>query len=33
MNDSAPMGWGKYIFVAEFLLTNYDIKLKPKKRG
>jgi hypothetical protein len=27
-NDSAPIGWGKYIWVAECLLANYTIKRK-----
>jgi len=26
MNDDAPIGWGKYIFVAECLLKRYEIK-------
>lgn len=31
MNDSAPLGWGKYIFAAECLLANFDITPKPDK--
>lgn len=30
-NDNAPIGWGKYIWIAECLLANYDIKKKPAK--
>ena len=29
-NDNAPIGWSKYIYVAECLLNNYDIKRKEK---
>lgn len=25
MNDSAPIGWGKYIYVAECMHNNYNI--------
>jgi len=28
VNDSAPLGWSKYIFEAECLLSNYEIKRK-----
>ena len=31
MNDRAPLGWGKYIVVAECLHTYYEIKRKPGK--
>lgn len=27
-NDNAPIGWGKYIYVAEYLLRSYEIKRK-----
>jgi len=27
-NDNAPLGWGRYIWVAQCLLANYDIKRK-----
>ena len=27
-NDNAPIGWGKYIWIAECLLNTYDIKKK-----
>lgn len=27
-NDNAPIGWSKYIYVAECLLNNYNIKRK-----
>ncbi len=27
-NDTAPLGWGRYIFVAECLLAHYKIELK-----
>ena len=30
-NDSAPMGWSRYIWVAECLLANYDMKRKEGK--
>lgn len=30
MNDTAPIGWGKYIFTAECVLKNYDVKKKAK---
>lgn len=30
-NDNAPIGWGKYIYVAECLLANYSIKRKKRK--
>lgn len=33
MNDDAPMGWGKYISVAECLLDHYEISPKGSKRG
>ena len=29
-NDNAPVGWGKYIWIAECLLANYDIRRKSK---
>ena len=29
-NDNAPIGWSKYIFVAECLLDNYTITAKKK---
>lgn len=29
MNDDAPLGWAKYIFAAECLLSNYKIERKP----
>lgn len=32
-NDNAPLGWGKYIFLAECLLHHYDIKRKPDAAG
>ena len=28
-NDGAPLGWSRYIYVAECLLANYEIKRKP----
>jgi hypothetical protein len=28
-NDDAPIGWGKYILIADSLLAKYDIKAKP----
>ena len=28
VNDNAPLGWSKYIFQAECLLSHYDIKAK-----
>lgn len=28
-NDNAPLGWGKYIWIAECLLANFDVKRKP----
>lgn len=28
MNDGAPIGWGQYIYAAECLLANYEIKRK-----
>jgi len=31
MNDNAPIGWSKYIWIAECLLANYDITPKVKK--
>lgn len=30
-NMMAPIGWGKYIWIAECLLANYDIKRKEGK--
>jgi len=30
-NDNAPIGWSKYIFAAECLLANYEIKKKEGK--
>jgi len=27
-NDNAPIGWGEYIWVAENILNNYDVKRK-----
>jgi len=30
MNDAAPIGWSKYIFAAEGLLSRFEIKLKAK---
>lgn len=27
-NDAAPLGWGRYIWVAACLLANYDIRRK-----
>lgn len=32
-NDNAPIGWSKYIYVAECLLANYDITRKEKDNG
>ena len=29
-NDNAPVGWNKYIYVAERLLVHYNIKPKAK---
>lgn len=29
-NDGAPLGWGKYIVVAECLLILYDMQRKPQ---
>jgi len=29
-NDMAPIGWGKYIWLAEGLLANYNIERKSK---
>jgi hypothetical protein len=29
-NDAAPMGWSKYIWVAECLLAAFDITRKPE---
>lgn len=29
-NDSAPIGWGRYIFAAECLLGLYDVKRKQR---
>lgn len=31
MNDNAPIGWGRYIFVAKCLLDTYEIKRKVEK--
>lgn len=28
-NDNAPIGWGKYIWVAECLLRRYEMKRTP----
>ena len=28
-NDNAPLGWSKYIFAAECLLANYEMRKKP----
>jgi hypothetical protein len=28
-NDAAPIGWGRYIFVAECLLSLYEMRRKP----
>ena len=33
MNDNAPIGWGKYIYVAKCLLNFYDIKQKEAADG
>ncbi len=30
-NDNAPLGWGKYIWIAESLLRNCDIAWKEPK--
>lgn len=30
-NDNAPLGWGKCIMLATFLLEKYNITLKEKK--
>jgi hypothetical protein len=30
-DDFAPIGWGKYIWTAECLLKNYDIRRKEEK--
>ena len=30
-NDSAPLGWGKYIWIAECLLAAYEIKRRSAK--
>lgn len=27
-NDTAPIGWSKYIWIAQCLLTHYDISVK-----
>ena len=27
-NDNAPIGWSKYIWIAECLLANYDFRRK-----
>jgi hypothetical protein len=29
-NDNAPVGWGKYIHLARYLLDKYELKLKQK---
>lgn len=29
-NDNAPIGWGRYIREADYLLRFYDMKLKKK---
>jgi hypothetical protein len=31
-NDNAPLGWGRYIWVAQCLLANYDIKRKAQEK-
>lgn len=28
-NDNAPLGWSKYIWVAECLLATYEVRRKP----
>ena len=28
INDNAPLGWSKYIWIAECLLADFDIKRK-----
>lgn len=33
MNDNAPSGWSKYIFCAECLLSNYEIRRKSVPTG
>jgi len=30
MNDNAPIGWSKYIWIAECLLAHFEIKEKEK---
>jgi hypothetical protein len=32
-NDLAPIGWSRYISIAQCLLSIYDIKLKGKDNG
>jgi hypothetical protein len=27
-NDNAPIGWSRYIYIAECLLANYEVKKK-----
>lgn len=26
VNDTAPIGWGKYIYIADYVLTNFEVK-------
>lgn len=33
MNDNAPLGWSKYIWVAQCLLANYTIVRKEHPDG
>lgn len=33
MNDGAPIGWSRYIFVAQCLLAHYTIERKPAADG
>ena len=30
-NNNAPIGWGKYIFLAKMILAIYDVKKKGMK--
>ena len=30
-NNNAPIGWGRYIWIARCLLANYDIKRKARE--
>ena len=32
-NDNAPIGWGKYIYVAECLLANFNMKRRATRRS